>query len=303
MGLTTAQSALYTTGHNVANANTPGYTRQRLNLNPTTAFPSPGMNSPMIPGQLGTGVEAGSVQRIRDSFLDAQYRTQNSKVGYYGAQSESLTKMEDIMNDPTESGLLTTMNSFWKSLEDLTTNSNSTSARSVVASSGEMVADTLNYYYTSLTNVQKDLQYQIGVKEQEINTIVSNISELNKSISKIEPNGFIPNDLYDQRDLLVDQLSKLVNIKVESVIPTQYGIADRAVAEGLYKVDLMLEDGTSINLINVDKTGIVGTSTVDVVTDDTTDAVQSVKVGDKTLTSYKFSGEFAALVESAGYVK
>ncbi len=162
------------------------------------------------------------------------------------------------MNDPTESGLLTTMNSFWNALEDLTTNSNSTSARSVVASAGEMVADTLNYYYSSLTNVQEDLQYQIGVKEQEINSIISNINDLNKSISKIEPNGFIPNDLYDQRDVLVDQLSKLVNVKVESVIPTQYGIANRAVAEGLYKIDLILEDGTSVNLINVDNTGIKG---------------------------------------------
>ncbi len=121
-GLTTAQSALYTTGHNVANANTPGYSRQRLNLNPTTAFPSPGLNSPNVPGQLGTGVEAGSVQRIRDSFLDAQYRTQNSKLGYYRAQSESLTKMEEIINDPTESGLLNYDESFWNALEDLTTN-------------------------------------------------------------------------------------------------------------------------------------------------------------------------------------
>ncbi len=85
---------------------------------------------------------------------------------------------------------------------------------------------------------------------------------LNKSISEIEPNGFIPNDLYDQRDLLVDQLSKLVNVKVESVIPTQYGIADRAVAEGLYKIELILDDGTSFNLINVDSTGIKGMSKV-----------------------------------------
>lgn len=302
-GLTTAQQALYTTGHNVANANTPGYSRQRLNLNPTLGFPSPGLNSPKVPGQLGTGVEAGSVQRIRDSFLDKQYRSQNSDLGYYSSQSESFTKMEDIMNDPTESGLLTTMNSFWTSLEDLTTNSNSTSARSVVASSGEMVADTLNYYYTSLTNVQKDQQFQIGVKKQEINTIISNINELNKNISEIEPNGYIPNDMYDQRDLLVDQLSKLVNVKVESVIPTDYGIADRAVAEGLYKIDLVLGDGTSVNLINVDSTGIKGTSPLDIVTDEGTGAVQYIKVGDQTVTNYNFSGELSALIDSAGYLK
>lgn len=298
-GLTTAQSALYTIGHNVANANTPGYTRQRLNLNPTTAFPSPGLNSPNVPGQLGTGVEAGSVQRIRDSFLDTQYRTQNTKLGFYSSQSESLTKMEEIMNDPTESGLHSTMNSFWASLEDLTTNASSSSARSVVATSGQMVAETLNYDYTSITNIQKDLQYQIGVKGQEINTITSNISDLNKRISEIEPNGFIPNDLYDQRDVLVDQLSQLVNVKVDSVIPTQYGIANRATAEGLYKIDIVLEDGTSVNLINVNNT----MSKLDIVNDATTGAVGSITVGGAPLPNYKLSGELGALIESAGYLK
>lgn len=302
-GLQTSQSALYTTGHNVANANTPGYTRQRLNLNPTTAFPSPGLNSPSVPGQLGTGVEAGALQRIRDSFLDTQYRSQNSQVGYYASQSESLTKMEEIMNDPTESGLLSTMNSFWTSLEDLTKNTNSTSARSVVASSGEMVADTLNYYHTSLTNVQKDLHYQIGVKAQEVNTIISNIHDINKSISKIEPNGFIPNDLYDTRDLLVDELSNLVNVRVNSVIPIEYGIADRAVAEGLYNVDLILEDGTSVNLVSADNTGVQGMSEVQVGWDITTGVVSGVTVGGAPLSNYKFSGELAGLIESAGYME
>lgn len=305
-GLNTAQSALYTTGHNVANANTPGYTRQRVNLTPTDAFPTPGLNSPNIPGQLGTGVEVDSVQRIRDRFLDAQYRTQNNKLGYYNSMSESLTKMEEIMNDPTSNGLLSTMNKFWNSLEGLINNTDNTSARSVVASTAETVADTLNYYYSSLTNVQEDLRYQIGVKKDDINSIISHINDLNVSISKVEPNGLIPNDLYDQRDLLVDELSNLMNVKVTSVMPDNYGIADRAVAEGLYNIELIQEDGSSyspkINLINVDNTGIIGTSQVVVNTDSTTGAVSNVTIGGTTLTNYKFSGELSALIESAGYM-
>lgn len=305
-GLNTAQMALYTTGHNVANANTPGYSRQRLNLNPTNGFPTPGINSPMIPGQLGTGVEAGSVQRIRDSFLDTQYRSQNSKLGYYSSQSDSLTKMEEILNDPTENGLLSTMNKFWNALEDLTTNTDNTSARSVVASTAESVADTLNYYHSSLSNVQEDLRYQIGVKNDEINSLISNINEINKSISKVEPNGLIPNDLYDQRDQLVDQLSELVNVKVTSTMPKDYGIADRAVAEGLYNIELIQEDGSSylppISLISANHTGLVSTAEMKVEIDDTTGVVKGVKIGDTTLTDYTFSGEFAALIKSAGYM-
>lgn len=305
-GLTTAQQALYTTGHNVANANTPGYSRQRLNLNPTDGFPSPGLNSPKVPGQLGTGVEAGSVQRIRDSFLDTQYRTQNSKLGYYSSQTESLSKMEEIMNDPTESGLLSTMNKFWNALEDLTVYTDNTAARSVVASTGEAVADTLNYYYNSLTNVQEDIRYQMGVKEQEINSLISNINELNSSISRIEPNGFLPNDLYDQRDVLVDKLSKLVNVKVTNVMPDNYGIANRAIAEGLYNIELIQEDGASypnpINLISVDGTTGKSTTAVVDVTTTTEGSVSGVVIGDMTLTDYKFAGELAGLIESAGYV-
>lgn len=305
-GLTISQLALYTTGHNVSNANTPGYSRQRLNLHATDAFPTPGLNSPKIPGQLGTGVGAGSVQRIRDSFLDAQYRTQSSKLGYYSSMSESLTKMEEIVNDPTDSGLLSSMNKFWKAIEGLTLNSDNAAARSVVASTGETVADTLNYYYSSLTNVQEDLRNQIDVKTNEINTLISNINKLNESISQVEPNGLIPNDLYDKRDVLVDQLSGLVNIKVTSVIPDNYGIADRAVASGLYNIELIQEDGSSyptpINLITADNTGLVSTEKVEVQKDSTTGAVSSVKIGAATLTDYTFSGEFASLIKSAGYM-
>lgn len=306
-GLNTAQTALFTTGNNVSNANTDGYTRQRVNLVQTESFPTPGINSPRIAGQLGTGVAADSVQRIRDSFLDTQYRSQNSKLGYFSSKSDSLTKMEGIINDPTDSGLLNTMNKFWNALEGLTTNTDNTSARSVVASTGETLADTINYYYSSLTNVQKDLQYQVGVKTDEINSIISNINNLNQSISKVEPNGFIPNDLYDKRDLLVDQLSGLVNVNVTSAMPDNYGIANRAVATGLYNIELIQEDGSSymppINLITANHTGLVSTAKLDVQKDPTTGAVSGVKFGDKLLTDYKFSGSFAALIESAGYVK
>lgn len=81
--LFTQQAALYTTGHNIANANTEGYTRQRVNFEANSAFPAAGRNRPEIPGQIGTGVKAGSVQRIRDEFLDVQFRGENSLAGYW----------------------------------------------------------------------------------------------------------------------------------------------------------------------------------------------------------------------------
>ena len=118
-GLMTQQSALYTTGHNISNANTPGYTRQRVNFEQTEPFPAASKNRPQIPGQFGTGVKAGAIQRIRNHFIDDQYRNENSKLAYWDARSELLSQMENIMNEPTEEGLANTMDQFWTSLQDL----------------------------------------------------------------------------------------------------------------------------------------------------------------------------------------
>src|SRR5690625_6204601 len=96
------QSAIYTTGHNISNANTDGYSRQRVNFKTTSPFPHPSRTQPYIAGQRGTGVDVGSVQRIRDQFLDVQFRNENSKLGYWDSRAESLKRMENLLNEPTE---------------------------------------------------------------------------------------------------------------------------------------------------------------------------------------------------------
>jgi flagellar hook-associated protein 1 FlgK len=302
----TQQSALYTTGHNISNANTPGYSRQRINFTQTTPYPSVGMNRPHLPGQMGTGVEAGSVQRIRESFLDVQFRTENTKMGYYGAMSESLTKMEEIMNEPSESGLHSTLEKFWNALQDLSSHTENTGARDVVAASGQMVADTLNYYYNSLTRVQDDIGSQAEVKVEEINAIVSQIDHLNKQIAAVEPHGYLPNDLYDERDMLVDSLSSLVNVKVSKVIPDNYGNAKK-IADGLYNIEIVQQDGKSYNppisLLSVTKeSGIAGTNKLELEKNPDSGLVSGLKIGTSTITDFSnLSGGLAGLIKSFGY--
>ncbi|WP_409302837.1 flagellar hook-associated protein FlgK [Peribacillus sp. SCS-155] len=303
-GMVTQQSALYTTGHNIANANTPGFSRQRVNFNQTSPYPSVGMNNPKIPGQIGTGVEAGSVQRVREAFLDAQYRVENNKVGYYGTLSESLTKMEEIMNEPTDSGLHATLEKFWNSLQTLASHTENAGARDVVVSSGQMVADTLNYYYNSLTRIKEDIGAQIDVKVNEINNLISNIHNINQQIAAVEPNGYIPNDLYDQRDLLVDNLSSIVNVKVTSVIPIEYGNPN-AIAEGLYNIELVQNDARSysppINLVSVSKSsGIIGVNTVAVNSDNGFITEMKFTSG-QSISDLRFSGQLEGLITSYGY--
>lgn len=256
-GMTAQQLALYTTGHNISNANTPGYTRQRVSFATAEPFPGAGLNRPQIPGQLGTGVQAGTIERIRESFLDVQYRSENTKLGYYSSLSSALAKMEDIMNEPSNSGLQNIMSQFWSSLQNMADHPENLGARQVVAAKGQMVAETFNYYYNSLDGIKKDLGSEMDVTVKDINTIVSQIDELNKQIASVEPHGMLPNDLYDKRDQLVDQLSSLVNVKVTAVKPTQYG-QPLPTAVGLYQIELVQKDGTSFGtgaqLLTVDTT-------------------------------------------------
>ncbi|GAA0484850.1 flagellar hook-associated protein FlgK [Salinibacillus aidingensis] len=213
--LFTQQSALSTTGHNISNANTPGYSRQRVNFEQTSPYPAMGRNRPEIEGQIGQGVEAGSVQRVRDQFIDLQYRAENNKTGYWESRADALSQMEQIMNEPSETGLSDTMDQFWQSLNDLAGNPEDSGARSVVQQRGIAVADTFNYISDSLTAVQKDLENEINVTTKDINSVVSQIKDLNDQIKAVEPHGYLPNDLYDERDRLIDELSNMVNIDVE----------------------------------------------------------------------------------------
>lgn len=310
-GLSTQQTALHTVSHNIANANTKGYTRQRVNFTTTNPYPGTGINRPGIPGQLGTGVEAGAIERVRESFLDVQYRLENNKLGYYSTLSSALSKMEDIMNEPSDSGLASVMDKFWSALQDLANHTENTGAREVVATTGEMVADTINYYFNSLNRIKSDLGNEINVTIKEINTIITQINDLNKQIAGVEPHGQLPNDLYDKRDLLVDQLSNLVNIRVTNVRPKNYGQASTT-ASGIYQIELVQADGTSYSppahLISVDY--VSGRSNTNLVTivdehgysDPIRGEVSHILVGNQRLDHMEFSGKLAGLIESYGYL-
>ncbi|MEB1806672.1 MAG: flagellar hook-associated protein FlgK [Bacillaceae bacterium] len=243
------QGALHTTGHNIANANTPGYSRQRVNLTPGEAFPGSSFTRPGIPGQIGTGVNVDSIQRYREQFLDLQYRNENSKHGFWEARFNALEKMEDIMNEPSQNGIANTMDRFWNAMQDLSVHPEDSGARSVVRQHGVALAETFNHVSDSLKTVQRELQQQIDGTTNEMNSIIRQINNINLQISKVEPHGYVPNDLYDQRDLLVDQLSKIVNIKVETVAS---GGNPSSVAEGLYTIKLADENGREfgVTLVN-----------------------------------------------------
>lgn len=245
-GLYTQQSALYTTGHNISNANTLGYSRQRVNMEATLGYPGTGLNAPKIPGHLGTGVQTHSVQRIRDQFIDRQYRQETTKLGYWESRSDAISQMEDIMAEPSEFGLNTSLDQFWKSLQDLSTNPENAAARKVVVQRGIGVAESFNNIHKQLSDIQGNLKNEILTSTDDVNSILKQIASINEQIQAIEPNGYMPNDLYDARDNLLDELSQYFPIEIEY---TKSGGNSLAIAEGSVKVSIKTKTG-SIEVIN-----------------------------------------------------
>ncbi|GGA67186.1 flagellar hook-associated protein FlgK [Ornithinibacillus halotolerans] len=238
--LAAQQAALYTTGHNISNANTDGYTRQRVNLETLPAYPAASRNAPKIAGQLGQGVEAASVERIRDSFLDSQYRTENGTANYWETKSNALRQIEGIFNEPSDSGLATVMNKFWQSLQDLSVNPDNAGVQAVVVERGETVAETFNHLIKNLNGIQSNLEKEIDGAVKEANALLNHLSTLNTKIKELEFTGQTPNDLYDNRDKLIDELSGFIDVKA-----------------------LGLENSESINIVYEDNEIKVNGNTID----------------------------------------
>jgi len=236
------QRAQENVSHNIANANTPGYSRQRVVLESTyaSAFSTtPGM------GQVGTGVRVADVTRIRDAFTDMQYRNENAGLGQWEVQRDILSQVESIFNEPSDIGISSVLSQFWQSLETLAENAGSAETRETVKERALSLADTINHTALSLNQILDDIKYRLGVKVEEVNTIARQIAELNGQIQTMEITGITASDLRDKRDLLLDELSKIVQIDTSQD------------EQGLFSVNIggsILIKGTDYDTFTLDKT-------------------------------------------------
>lgn len=213
-GLSAQQTALNTTGHNIANANTPGYSRQRVNMEASPAYTAASIVTYMGPAQMGTGVMAGSIERLREAFLDLQYQGENKNLGEYTATTDTLEKIETIMGEPSDTGFRSVMDQFWNSWQKVSQPSSGYSTREFVIQQGHALAENFNFIDRELKSLQQDVDSQIQTRAEQMNTIVTQIADLNRQIMDVVPHGYVPNDLYDKRDVLIDQLSNMLDIEV-----------------------------------------------------------------------------------------
>ncbi|WP_159885434.1 flagellar hook-associated protein FlgK [Paenibacillus puerhi] len=212
--LFTQQAALTTTGHNIANANTRGFTRQVVNMVAAKPIEAVGMMRSNIPGQMGQSVEFTSITRIREGFLDKQFYNEHKGYGEWTVRQDTLEKLESIINEPSDTGLRQVMDNFWNSWQELSKQPDNLETRAVVKESALALTDAFNSVARKLNDLTSDLNDNIDVKITQVNSTLQQIAALNGEIYRIEGLGNNANDLRDQRDVLLDDLSKVINISV-----------------------------------------------------------------------------------------
>jgi len=248
--LESQQAALDVTGHNISNANTQGYTRQIANLTATTPYTIPAMGRNL---SLGSGVTLDTITRARDKFVDLQFRSETSKQQYWASKQDSLTKVEDIVNEPSDNSLSNDMNQFWTAWSDLSKDPTNAGARSVLKERALTLTDSLHAISTQISDKQNDLNSQVNVQISQINVYANQIKDLNDQIKRSEVVGDNPNDLRDSRDNLVDELSKIVSVKVTETPDPNF--TDRQVNS--FQVDIgdppqtLVDDGVASQLEGV----------------------------------------------------
>ncbi|KXG76334.1 flagellar hook-associated protein FlgK [Thermotalea metallivorans] len=221
-GLFASQRALDITGHNIANANTPGYSRQRLNV--TQSLP---LTLPNGQGMIGSGVDTHSIQQLRDQFLDFKYRQENTSYGEWLTRGESLQQIEAILNEPSDSGIRKVMDEFYAALQELSKGSNADNltVRAQVRQRAIALTKTLNHMYNQLADMQKNMNFAVRTTVDQINGYAEQIANLNRQIFQFELDGSRANDLRDQRNLLVDKLSELVDIEVQETTDGKFKVS------------------------------------------------------------------------------
>lgn len=206
-GLFVSQRALNVVSHNVANANTPGYARQRLDMKAT----SPEF-LPAVSGALGTGVDSEAVKQIRDAFLDFKVRSEMTTQGEWEFKKEILGTIETVFNEPSDSGLRSIMDMFFQSVHELNKNPESLTARALVRQRAVALTQNIGGMYGNLVKLQKDIDFQLQTVVAQVNGYAEQIRDLNRVIYLSELDGSKANDIRDQRNLVIDKLSKLVNV-------------------------------------------------------------------------------------------
>ena len=205
----THSQVLEITEHNIANASTKGYRRQSAILSTETPNSINGADHGIGAGQRGNGVTIDRIDRFNLAFFDGRYRAVSAEAQSWEAQSGILSHLESILAENSDDGLLPKLDQFWAGWQALSNEPTSTSLRTIVLDDANALATAFNRRATQITQMRSDQNLAVAGKVEEINSLASQIAQLNGNISRVISVGEQPNDLMDKRDLALDRLAEL----------------------------------------------------------------------------------------------
>ena len=248
--LAASQAALDVTGNNISNVNTTGYSRQRVDLN---AIASSGYTERFSTSRasVDSGVEVAGISQIRDPFLDARYRKENAENSKYDTLLSGLSDLEGVIDEASVDKLQNEFTNFTSQLQALYQDATSQDLALVTRTAAQKITEIFNSYASQVDEIRSqeisDLTDVVVAKD--FNSIVQNIASLNKQIRTEELYGNKPNDLYDARNNLLDELSGIANIKVTT---SPEKVSDSQTIERLTVSLYDANTGTSIGLVDAD---------------------------------------------------
>jgi flagellar hook-associated protein 1 FlgK len=207
--LQSMQMAMNTTGHNLANINTPGYSRQRVNLATTEPLVLEGVRTLFM----GSGVRVESIQRIRDMFLDGRVANTSSQYHRLNTLYQRLTQVEDVFSEPTDAGLSRQIIGFFNAFQELSANPENVGVRASVYQQVEGMTRTFRQLAGRLDEIFAEMEQRVQATAGEINSIAQSIADLNVKIRYNKALGTTPNDLLDKRTSLIEKLSEYVEVR------------------------------------------------------------------------------------------
>ncbi len=208
-GLRAANAALNTTANNISNTNTLGYSRQEVKqeaMNPLRVFATYGC--------AGAGVNTLAIERIRDQFYDQKFRENETKLGQFDAKAYYCKMIEEYLTDDGKTGFKSIFDQFGLGLQEITKNASSDATKRSFISAAKSMVDYFNNMYGDLQNLQADVNDEIKIRIDHINSIAQDLAMVNKQINMIEISGTVANELRDKRDVLLDELSAIVDVDV-----------------------------------------------------------------------------------------
>ncbi|MBP3819908.1 MAG: flagellar hook-associated protein FlgK, partial [Butyrivibrio sp.] len=209
-GLRAANASLNTTANNIANANTDGYSRQKVKQEASDA-----LRVFARYGCAGAGVETIAIERVRDSFYDVKFRNNEQLLGQVSQKNYYTKLAEQYLEDDGSSGFSSLFSKMEVALESVRTAAGTTETKTAYISSMQALTEYFNNVYTSLQGLQSDVNSEIKLCADRISSISQEVASINKQINIIEMTGAKANELRDKRDMLVDELSKMISVETK----------------------------------------------------------------------------------------